>query len=376
LRVAFILFNFLPYKVGGTEIATYYLAKELAKAGHDIYVITSHFRNARYYEDMDGIKVIRIPWLFNSLFDSEIKFLGFHEFVVKCLSVLKKIDPDIIHSQGFFNDVVAYMANKLMGKRYVVGVVGSDINISFPFKDIAFRALLSRAEAILTKTQEMKRRIENLVGAGKKKIYVVYNGVDIDLFNADKYSKYRRVTGKKRILFVGGLRKIKGVKYLIMAMGHVLKKTTDVELTIVGDGPQLGFLKRLVQSLNIQGYIRFVGRVEHEEIPMYMIRSDIFVLPSLYEGLPNVIIEALAMGLPVIATRVGGVPEIIQDGVNGYLVEPRDVLNLANKICLLLLDDKRREGIRNNNLKKAKFLSWSAIAKKVERIYKEITDVS
>jgi len=372
LRIAFILFNFLPYKVGGTEIATYYLAKELAEEGHDVYVLTSHFKDAKFYERMNGIRVIRISWFFNKLFDSEIKFLGFHEFIVKCLSILRKIDPDIIHSQGFFNDVVAFIVNKILGKRYIIGVVGSDINVAFPLKNFIFRELLLRAEAILTKTREMKGRIKKLLGINKK-IHVVYNGVDTDLFSIDRYLVCREKTEKKRILFVGGLRRIKGVRYLIMAMKLVLEKTKDVELVIVGDGPERVFLKKLAEKLNVHKYIMFVGRVKHEKIPLYMLNSDIFVLPSLYEGLPNVLIEALAMGLPVVATSVGGVPEIIQDDVNGYLVEPKSVRGLADKICKLLLDDKKRGEIRNNNLKKAKFLSWSSVAKKIEKIYREIT---
>ncbi|MHA1594058.1 MAG: glycosyltransferase family 4 protein [Candidatus Baldrarchaeia archaeon] len=369
MRIVFVLPNFLPVRIGGTEVVTYYLARELSRRGNDVYVLTSHFRGLPYAEVMEGVKVRRVPWTFNYWFETEIRFLGYHEFVLRSLNVADAIDPDIIHAQGFFAGIFAYVARKVRGFRYCVGVQGSDINVRFPFKGLALKFIYKSADAIFVLTNEMKNKVERIIREGN--IHVIPSGIDRNLFDGTKYSVKRR--GEERVvIFVGGLRRVKGVDNLIKAFYHVRKIHKDVKLVIVGDGPLRNYLVDLVRRLGLERHVIFEGARDHVEIPDYMAKADIFVLPSLSEGLPNVLLEAMAMGLPIVATHVGGVPEVVIDGVNGFLVSPGDIKGLAEKICLLLEDDDLRERIRRRNLATSKLYSWEEIARRVEEVYRQI----
>jgi glycosyltransferase involved in cell wall biosynthesis len=112
-----------------------------------------------------------------------------------------------------------------------------------------------------------------------------------------------------------------------------------------------------------------VGKVPHDEIPAYMASADVFVLPSLSEGFGIAALEAMAMGLPIIATKVGGLLEIIKDGENGFLVEPRNPVEIAEKCVLLLTNDDLRASISRNNREKAKDYSWEKVIERLEKVY-------
>jgi glycosyltransferase involved in cell wall biosynthesis len=154
-------------------------------------------------------------------------------------------------------------------------------------------------------------------------------------------------------------------------MDMIVRKEPNVTLLLVGDGEERENLRALVQKLNLSECVSFVGRVSNEKVPEYMAAADVFVLPSLSEGLPNVILEAMASGLPVVATKVRGLPEIIEDGQNGFLVEPKNPNEIAEKVCLLLEDAELRERVSRNNKEKAKGYDWDDIVKKLEMVYSD-----
>jgi colanic acid/amylovoran biosynthesis glycosyltransferase len=139
--------------------------------------------------------------------------------------------------------------------------------------------------------------------------------------------------GPFKILFVGRLARIKGVETLLRAIPLIGR---PVELTLVGDGPLRPELERLAEGLPV----RFAGEVAFGEVGRFLASSQVLVLPSLSENLPNVVLEALAAGLPVVASRVGAVPELIQDGVNGYIVEPGDAHGIAARLRQLCDSDE------------------------------------
>ena len=121
--------------------------------------------------------------------------------------------------------------------------------------------------------------------------------------------------------------------------------------------------------MNVQKYVQFVGKVPHDEVQTFMKQADIFVLPSLSEGFPNVILEAMACGLPIVASRVGGIPDIITNNHSGYMVEVKDTNDIANKIILLLQDDTLRKKITDNNRQIVKKYSWENVIVELERLY-------
>jgi len=151
-------------------------------------------------------------------------------------------------------------------------------------------------------------------------------------------SAYGRAPGGngKRVAFVGRLDPVKGALLLIEAMGEVLKTHPDATLTLGGDGPARAEAEARAAALGIGGAVRFAGFLTQAEVAELLAHSDMLVLPSFAEGLPVVYMEALASRIPVVASRVAGVPELVEDGVTGYAVPPGDVATLADRIIRLM----------------------------------------
>ena len=169
---------------------------------------------------------------------------------------------------------------------------------------------------------------------------------------------------KKIVLFVGHLVERKGVKYLIQAMKSVVKKYKNVLCYLVGGGYLENDLKSLVRKSQLDDSIIFLGSKGHNETAQYMNACDIVVLPSLNEGLPIVLCEALACGKPVVATKVAGTPELVNKDV-GFLVKPKNAEDLQEKILLAL----NKKWDTKKLLARAKEFSTEVTAKKVFRVY-------
>ena len=202
---------------------------------------------------------------------------------------------------------------------------------------------------------------------------VIPNGINLDKFRNLSRETFRKRLGIKKgekiITFVGTLRPVKGLKYLIQAMNIISKQDTGIKLMLVGDGEERLALQELVKELDLEDRVTFVGKVLNEEIPGYMIASDVFVLPSLSESFGIVNLEAMACGLPIVASKVGGLPEIVKNGVNGFLVEPKNPEQISDKVLLLLGDDVLRERISKNNKDKVKDYSWESVVERLEKVY-------
>ncbi len=214
-------------------------------------------------------------------------------------------------------------------------------------------------------TNDMRQKIQAVYS---RDIFVIPNGIDLEKYsNMPKNSK--QVNGKT-ILFVGRLHPVKGVQYLIEAMAITHQEMPDVKLIIVGEGIEREKLEGLTKQLDLKGCIQFVGRVPQEKIPLFMQQADIFVLPSLAEGFPNVLLEAMACGLPIVATRVGGIPEIIEDGRNGFLVNPKKPDEIADKLLFISRNKSITWKISKNNKEKVKKYNWDNTVSNLEEIYR------
>lgn len=218
-------------------------------------------------------------------------------------------------------------------------------------------------------------------GISKKKLEYIPLGVDIKGFKPrDKEILRRDLNFKeeKIILFVGRLTTEKGIFELIMAFKKLLfsTKTNNVRLIITGYGPDENRIKSYAKELNIFDKITFTGSLYGEELEKFYALSDIFVLPSYNEGRPMVINEAMASECAIIATNVGGIPEQIIDGVNGYVIEPRDNELLFNKMNFLIQNEKIMERMGLNSRKRVieEGWTWEDYAKKVNLVYTEIIE--
>ena len=215
------------------------------------------------------------------------------------------------------------------------------------------------------------------LGVPKSKIKVVANGVDRRFQPADRRVMRERLglpDGEFIVLFVGLLVPVKGVDLLVGALAELVDPKPLCLL--IGDGPERPELERQAAELGVGERLRFVGCRSSDEIPTWMGAADILVLPSRSEGRPNVVLEAQACGLPVVATRVGGTPELVCDGKTGLLVESEDVAGLADALQRLRIDRGLREALGRAGREQADGMTWAVSAEKMAAIYRDLLEVA
>jgi len=358
MKIAVIVNHFPPKWLAGTEVATYSLAEHLTKRGHEVHIMTSHDGGLPHFHKEKEFFVHRIAFPRNGT-------IGIILFWAKIFLEIKKVRPDVVHAQALNTGVPALFAMKCFKIPYIVWGRGSDVYIPVRFGDTLNQLILKNASAILALTNDMKTKINSFYS---REIHVVPNGIDIKQSNPT--SRSTEVKGRsKSIVFVGRLHQVKGVQYLLTAMKQIHEEIPDTRLILVGDGEERERLQRMVDDYKLDRCVEFVGRVPHEKIPEYLLLADIFVLPSLSEGFPVTILEAMSCGLPIVASRVGGIPDILEDGVNGYMVEAKSSDELAERLTALLKNDEMRMKISNNNLQEVRRYSWESVTMTVESIY-------
>ncbi|MFC1515070.1 glycosyltransferase [Candidatus Omnitrophota bacterium] len=212
-------------------------------------------------------------------------------------------------------------------------------------------------------------------GCRFQNIIVINDGIDINYVNKSAMNKnngfrkkFNVTSGEYIIGTVSRLSKEKGIGFLVDALPLIAKSVRDFKCFIVGDGPLLEDLKKKVNSLGFTEKVIFTGKLDN---PFYVLSNfDVFVLPSIKEGLSLSIMEAMTLGVPVVATKVGGIKEIIDDGVDGLLVDEADPESLSRAVLLLIKDSNLREKIRKNSLEKSmNRFSMCKSVKKIQRIY-------
>jgi glycosyltransferase involved in cell wall biosynthesis len=362
MKIALVVHFFPPKYLSGTEIATLNIAKNLVKRGHEVHVITWLDAGFPKKSMQDGFYVHRV-------FGKNIRFFSPVLFWIKILLCLRSIHPDIIHIQNIRLGIPGYLSKKLFKIPYVIYARGSEnIHHLSSISSYILRLTLLNANKVLVLTQDMKNDIKSFY---KGDILVIPNGIELDKFE-NFSTDYLRTEQKKSIIFIGRFVPIKGLEYLIKAMDVIQKENENIYLTLVGDGNQRNFLEDMVKKLHLGKKVIFKGIIENTQVPKYLIQSDVFVLPSLSEGFPNVILEAMAAGLPIVTTNVGGLAEIIKNGENGYVVEPKNPDQLARKLLDILQNNDLRSLMSRNNIDKAKQYSWESIVSDLESVYSNV----
>lgn len=209
------------------------------------------------------------------------------------------------------------------------------------------------------------------------KSQVIYNGVDVKRFDPDSFEKPKREGTD--ILYVGGLEARKGLEHLILATEMLIEKYPDTRLTVLGrSGLTSGqsfdekrLFSLLARRIGIGRKVRFFDQVDEEQLPSLYALSDVFVLPSRMEGWGLAIMEAMAMKKPVVATRVGGIPELVRDGKTGHLVEVGDVLGLSEAIGRLIENPSLREEMGKAGRRYVRGFTWARAAKDTLELYEK-----
>ena len=367
--------------------------KQLQRLGHYVVVLSPtpwsprilHF-NAKWRDygltpdkvTWKGIEVYYTRYL--RLPGAWFRGLAGHTIYKSLLSLALKLhhdhEFDIIHSNMLLPDGLAglYLGRKL--NLPTVCTVHGDDGFINPYENplnlYYSKTIVHQTTQIVAVSQALQRAVECFQEPSKA-IRVVYNGVNIEEFQKSRTpepeTKLKRISGKPYILFVGRQVHIKGLKDLLVAFAQLANKI-DHDLVVVG--PTLDEVKKLDPELTELLIDRLIvtGPLSPDEIPIYMQYCELFVLPSHSEGLGIVILEAMASERPVIATRVGGIPEMVTDGVTGLLVPPHKPLLLAEALQSLLDDPARcREMGRQGWERVVKKFTWELNAIKMESIY-------
>lgn len=358
MKIAILVNLFPPKWLAGTEIATYYIAEYLAQRGHEVHVITSLDEGLPEESYEKGFHIHRLPRI-------EIRFIGVLIFWADIIRVLRKIKPDIVHAQSLISGMPALLSHKLLKIPYVIYGRGSDVYLPDWFTKLTAKGILKNASTVIALTEHMKDAMQAIYS---RDVIIVPNGI-----NLNEVAEREAEGGNpgKKILFVGRLHPVKGTQYLLGAMSIVHRELPEAKLILVGDGEEREHLETLTDNLGIRECVEFAGRVPHERVEDYMNQAEVFVLSSLSEGFPVTILEAMACGLPVVATRVGGVPDIIKNGTNGYLVDTMNQEQIAEALLNLLQDKQLRKDISENNREGVRRYRWDAVAATLEGVYQK-----
>jgi len=200
-------------------------------------------------------------------------------------------------------------------------------------------------------------------------VYVISNGVD---FEEIRDIKPHNLLKHPSIFFVGVLGNEKGIDVLLKAIPIIKEKIPNIYVYIAGRGSQEKELKELVRELKIGENVKFLGYISEEEKYSYYKAADVCAIPSRLENEPIVLLEAMACGTPVVASNVGGIPFMVENGKNGFLFDSENVEELADKIVALSKDEKLRRKMGEAGKEKVKEFTWDKIAEQTVKVYREI----
>lgn len=246
---------------------------------------------------------------------------------------LRQAKPDLIFSNLFFTNTMIRLAKIFVWKPKIIIREGNVPEEKDFFVRITDSLLVFLTCKIIVNSEVIKKEFAKKLLIPQSKIKVIYNGIGEEFLTT---KRYHAVSSPVSLITVGSLTKKKGHTYLIGALAEIKRRKPDLvfRLFIVGDGFLRLQLAKRVKELGLVTAVEFLG--ERPNVKELLARADIFVLSSLWEGMPNAMLEAMAVGLPVIATAVGGVPEIIRDGENGVLVPPQRAEMLGGAILGLI----------------------------------------
>jgi glycosyltransferase involved in cell wall biosynthesis len=243
----------------------------------------------------------------------------------------------------------------LVLRRYTVLQLHSEIKKNLPYVvRTAWRFLIGNARFVLVLSRVDAQRLKSQHACARVKF--VPNAVRSCDFTvqANKRLSFAIPAEHRLILSASRCIREKGLYELLDAIPQVLMEYPRVSFLFAGTGPELPRLRAAVKERGLAAHVRFLGHLQYEELIEVFVSSDIFVLPSYSEGLPNVILQALAAGLPIVATHVGGIPDVLLHGENGLLIPPRDAKKIAEALLALLADRSLCERMRAHNLRLAR----------------------
>jgi len=386
---------------GSVASVVYYLSKHLVLKGYDVTILERDLGGKLSREEyIDGIRYCRIPAkslpahpyrLIRSLSGLTCLLTDSYIIAKKIEKFIEHNDFDIIHFHFPFAASVLVSLNKKIREKIVYTAHVGEESKRFGFTSdnlLPLRIfqpdiyLMKRTKKSIILNENLKYKLIKK-GLKEERIEVIPNGIDINEFNSlkideDIVREKFKLNDKVLLLFVGKIIPRKGVKVLLEAVKLIVKSGhNDFVLFLVGDTSlDTEFYNRMVsyvKSNGLEKFIKFMGFVSYNDLKALYYICDIFVFPSFEEGDPIALKEALASGKPLIGSNVGGIPMQIRDGWNGFLVEPGNEKQLAEKIMYLIdnEEERKRMGKNSKRLAEDKF-DWNKIAEKYIKVYEEV----
>lgn len=354
-----ILYIITSMGIGGAEKLLLSYLEKLDKKKYEFYVCS-----LREKPDDLASKLAKNAVVINLKIKNRFNPL----IVLHILKLIRKIRPDIIHTHLFQSRVYGTIAHLFYRRSILITQKHSIVN---PRKHSIFIFLemisIRMNKVVIAISESVKSSLIKYEFVPQNKIFVLPNCID----NQSILNISDSVTIEKKdeliIGTVGRLEKVKGIEYLLLAMTIILTKFPNTKLEIIGDGSQTNELKKITENLGISNSVRFLGKFA-DVIPFYK-RMDIFVLPSVLEGFGIVILEAMAMGIPVVATDVDGIKEVVLNGESGILVPPKNHEAIANAVNYLIENLQVRERLITAGKKRAGLFDVQDHLMKLDKLY-------
>jgi glycosyltransferase involved in cell wall biosynthesis len=378
------------------------ITKHVAALGHEIHVVLPEQREWNRGVAEDGIHFHTYrysprrswtPWGYSQSLEAGVKLhrslyalapIVFYSARRTCLALARRERYDLVHAHWLVpNGLIAMEVSKRLGLPLVVSLHGSDISVAERSKWMGTlaRRCFARAAAVTAPSEDLLDRARELGATGI--LQLIPYGADVDALRADSHARqelrdrHSLSADDVVVLGLGRFVRWKGFEYLIDAIARARNVVPEIRLVFAGDGDLDRELRQRVKDRGLVKEVRFAGMVNRTDIPGYLAAADIVAVPSVHfqgyvDGLPNVALEAMAAGKPLVATRVGGLPQVVRDGENGFLVKERDDKALADAIVTLAHDSALRERmgesgralIRNS-------LNWNAVGQSFVRVYEQ-----
>lgn len=381
MKILFLNYEYPPLG-GGAGNATQYLLREYARIpDFEVHLVTSSVDESEHIISVaPNVTVHSIPvgkngknLHFQSAKDLlRYSWAGFWY----ANSLLQKERFDVTHA--FFSVPCGFMAMILSlwyRVPYIISLRGADVpgyserfTSLYLFLRPLIKSIWSHATRVIANSKGL--RMLALQTNTRQRIDMIPNGIDIVEFKPDVA---RETDGIFRILCVSRITPRKGIRYLIEGFDLLKKRNpSKMELWIIGEGDELPELRKLVQNLGLHRSVKFFGRVAHEKLGSFYGLADVFVLPSLNEGMSNTMLEALASGLPIIATVTGGTEELVSDRENGLYIEKESPTDIALKLEIILTDEGLRKKMGEASRVRAEQMSWGSVAKQYVELYRHV----
>ncbi|KKS84808.1 MAG: Glycosyl transferase group 1 [Parcubacteria group bacterium GW2011_GWA2_43_11] len=370
----FLLLNYeFPPLGGGAGTATQAIAKELALLGHEVRVVTTWFEGQPEKEYVDGYTVIRLKSRRKKKEGSNIlEMLSYIFWAILFFSkkTHRNSSEYIISFFSIPSGIVALYLRKRFGLKYIVSLRGGDVPGFLP-SSLALHHFLTNpitklvwvnADSIVANSKGLQKLATKTAKKINKKVKYIPNGIDTVKF-FPKIIKEQTNGLVVSFLFVGRLSVQKGLDNALLALAEVKEKRPkiDFKFTIVGDGPLKKTLQEQANYLGINESCQFLGWMDRERLISEYQKHDIFLFPSLDEGMPNAVLEAMASGLAIIATKIPGNDELVVNNINGELITEKN--ELISAIILLCDDRKLLSKYKQNSRIRAEIFQWKNVAK-------------